>query len=485
MKIVIKKRYLYIYLAVIIAFSAFYIILFVINRMQYLDRSLQFEREMMSKELFLQTSLNNLSNKNQLQYFINYAHILEYFYINNRNVLTSLIKKDVLYDFIAIVDKNNQYNITNNTKFNILNTNEIKNQRHIKTMFAFNDVSKKTYYILIYPIMINNVPDSHIIAYLDISDLLNDNVFLVAQDGSLMSAASNINMIYKNLAFEYPSEWEDIISSNEGQFISPNAVFTYQALDSNVAFAGATIESDKYYLVSIAPINPNDSPYFVNNVSSFMKYIDFTTNIIYWIIGYIWILCTSVILLMVIVDRMKNDELSQFDDLTGAYNRHKGYIRIKKLIERFSNTKEHLSHIFTSLLFFKKLLSSIHFCMVDIDGLKQVNDKLGHKYGDEMIITVVNTINKGLRNNEFVIRIGGDEFLIVFINRDFDSIYKYWDYVYQEFINKNSNNTKYTIKVSHGVVEYKVNDDINACIMAADELMYKEKRRHKVNLFFN
>lgn len=52
-------------------------------------------------------------------------------------------------------------------------------------------------------------------------------------------------------------------------------------------------------------------------------------------------------------------------------------------------------------------------CMFDLDNLKTVNDKFGHKIGDEMILTFTDIIKKSLRKGDVGCRYGGDEFILI------------------------------------------------------------------------
>lgn len=58
----------------------------------------------------------------------------------------------------------------------------------------------------------------------------------------------------------------------------------------------------------------------------------------------------------------------------------------------------------------------ISFLYIDICYLKMVNDILGHDVGDEMILKVIEIIDKTIQMPKFIIRMGGDEFLIILPN---------------------------------------------------------------------
>ena len=194
----------------------------------------------------------------------------------------------------------------------------------------------------------------------------------------------------------------------------------------------------------------------------------FVKNIYYFIlIGII----SGIVGFLVYVNRKTYSRIkyySEFDPLTKTFNRRAG---IAKLNELFPSDDR------------RQFLGSL--CFIDINGLKEVNDTLGHKLGDELIITVADIIKRTIREQDFLVRLGGDEFLIVFNGIGIDMAEKIWERIVQEYNQINNNEDRaYLISVSHGVVDFdnKQKTHVDDLISAADEKMYHEKQIIKANL---
>ena len=113
----------------------------------------------------------------------------------------------------------------------------------------------------------------------------------------------------------------------------------------------------------------------------------------------------------------------------------------------------------------------------DINGLKKVNDTLGHEKGDEFIIEGCKTICKHFSHCP-VYRIGGDEFVVIFQN---DS-YQNKEELIANFNNlMDCNNEEGKIVVAMGMSEFIPGDDytFNDVFARADEKMYQRKRELK------
>jgi diguanylate cyclase (GGDEF)-like protein len=88
--------------------------------------------------------------------------------------------------------------------------------------------------------------------------------------------------------------------------------------------------------------------------------------------------------------------LAMVDDLTGVFNRN------------FFN-----SNVGIELGRTQRLGYPIGLLIVDLDELKQVNDKFGHLAGDEALQKVAKALKESLREADWVARVGGDEFAVV------------------------------------------------------------------------
>lgn len=121
-------------------------------------------------------------------------------------------------------------------------------------------------------------------------------------------------------------------------------------------------------------------------------------------------------------------------------------------------------------------------CFVDINNLKQVNDKLGHKAGDQLIEVVTETIRSSLRNKDFVCRLGGDEFLITYCDCALGQAKSAWNRIYTTLMKKNEDpEIGFPVSVSHGFSEYNAIESLSVIdfIEQADTAMYANKIKYK------
>lgn len=116
---------------------------------------------------------------------------------------------------------------------------------------------------------------------------------------------------------------------------------------------------------------------------------------------------------------------------------------------------------------------------VDMDGLKSINDSLGHKVGDRAIKAQATVLAQTLRANDVVGRIGGDEFAIVASGLCLGQIEKIRNKVHtlSEKIKKEKGFT-FDLSCSIGAIEFsKDNSNLEQLLKLADTQMYKEKKQ--------
>jgi diguanylate cyclase (GGDEF)-like protein len=116
---------------------------------------------------------------------------------------------------------------------------------------------------------------------------------------------------------------------------------------------------------------------------------------------------------------------------------------------------------------------------LDLDNFKQINDRLGHAAGDQVLATLVATLQVELRARDVLARVGGDEFVIVLPDVNADQapqvIGRLRDALVEAFSQRN-----WFVTPSIGVVTFlAVPDTADEMLREADELLYTVKHGGK------
>lgn len=481
-----NKKYFYIYFVLIFSFTAFYLILFIVNRLQYINSSLNLEQEKLMEYIDTIADKSLITNRYQLLYFIDYVGLLDFLYKNNKKSLQHFLNINNMYSSIYIVNHNGKpiYKKLGNLDFAI-DVRLLLYGDSLKTTIAFDDRYSDIYRIFI--LKMNSLKDAYVVAYLNIDVLYSiANTYIVSKDGRLLSSYKEESG-FDNFSSQYPIEWKKIINDKDGQYVSNNGIFTYKSFDTVGSINNIDVEQESAYIISIKTIDPNDNPYSINSISSFIKYADFNINIIYWIIGYIWIVFTSIVVLLIIINKYKNIPQISLDEKLGIVDRVIGYSKIKNIIYYINlNGISKILYIVITILCWKKPVNSVYFCKICINGLKRISINLDHKHKDEIMQKTINIIKVGLNKDSILIRISLDEFLIVFINSKIEYINNYYTSISKVFASKNLyNDYKHKFLLSHGIVKYEKYSNIDDCINNVSKLEYKDKLDNDVNLFFN
>jgi diguanylate cyclase (GGDEF)-like protein len=142
------------------------------------------------------------------------------------------------------------------------------------------------------------------------------------------------------------------------------------------------------------------------------------------------------------------------DELTGALRRGAGLAALQREVDRTRR-------------FPGKGLVAI---FVDVDGLKEVNDRDGHAAGDERLRTTVAAMRERLRSYDLIIRYGGDEFLCVLTDSGAPDAARTVTTL-REHVLACSGGT-----ISAGIAELAAGDSVDALVERADAALYAGRR---------
>jgi diguanylate cyclase (GGDEF)-like protein len=142
------------------------------------------------------------------------------------------------------------------------------------------------------------------------------------------------------------------------------------------------------------------------------------------------------------------------DELTNLYNRRVAFSILEKHI---NNAKEYHT--------------PLTVCFIDVDKLKKVNDSHGHAEGDNLLRKVAHALRENVRAADYICRLGGDEFLVIFPACGLAAAQSLVERIRQNL------NTVHQIDFSYGFSEYSRETlaDPEALIETADQNMYKNK----------
>jgi diguanylate cyclase (GGDEF)-like protein len=153
--------------------------------------------------------------------------------------------------------------------------------------------------------------------------------------------------------------------------------------------------------------------------------------------------------------------LSFHDPLTGLYNRFAFDHEIRCL--------EQGRH------------SSVGIMVCDVDGLKKVNDELGHSQGDRLIQAAARNIAVSLRQGDMVARVGGDEFAVLLSDVSQEDCRKLQERIQGAVGGFNQQSQDLTLSVSIGCALWSQGEpmDLQQVFKQADDRMFEDKVRKR------
>ncbi|WP_028862837.1 sensor domain-containing diguanylate cyclase [Psychromonas aquimarina] len=158
------------------------------------------------------------------------------------------------------------------------------------------------------------------------------------------------------------------------------------------------------------------------------------------------------------------EKMSVTDSLTGLYNRHKLELLLSAEISRF-----------------KRYQTPFSLLLFDVDYFKKINDCHGHLVGDETLIALAKLLQENARVTDWVVRWGGEEFLIVAAGTDIENTWFFAEKL-RTTIAAHNFSVIGKATASCGIAQYKEGESAEELLSRVDSALYQAKQtgRNKV-----
>jgi len=162
------------------------------------------------------------------------------------------------------------------------------------------------------------------------------------------------------------------------------------------------------------------------------------------------------------VETLTNEvyKLAALDQLTGLYNRRSGELRLGEEISRAVRHGRPLTLL-----------------LLDVDGLKQINDRFGHAAGDLMLQGFSQRLQRAIRGSDLAARIGGDEFMVLLPECKLEEVKHVLARV--DGLQLNYEGQSISCRCSRGWTDYRPGESAEQLMKRADAALYADKRSAK------
>jgi len=272
------------------------------------------------------------------------------------------------------------------------------------------------------------------------------SILIIQKDKRILYTAGNtiqnFDIIEKNLNKAYnDKDKHGLIEINNTQY--------YWAISE--------LPDNSYQLIMLEPAHNEE----IQIASTLRLRLISSGFIIIWLAVWISLLLSSKISRE--LDK-KNDQLKRMalhDNLTGLPNRTLLADRLEQVLLQSARSKK------TFALF-----------LLDLDRFKEVNDTLGHQFGDELLKLVSSRLSESIRDNDSIARLGGDEFAVLLPQTDLAGAELCANRILQAMKpHYHINNVSTESKASIGIALYPDHgDSLKALMQFADIAMYQAKK---------
>jgi diguanylate cyclase len=280
----------------------------------------------------------------------------------------------------------------------------------------------------------------------------------------------------RTLAVTDPAAWQKINGLDEGQFETDQGIYTfktvypvkneeYRASKGSVVALGqstaAAVDHKAYRWILVSFFSTERISATIKSI--LMKF--------FFIGGGLFLLIAiGALIISFAVTKQKIYQsqlqvMALFDPLTKLPNR-------TLFFDRLNMTAEHSC----------RYASSFGLLYIDLDGFKQVNDRLGHEAGDELLKIVGSLLLKSIRKSDTAARLGGDEFAVIYAESEsLATLEAFASRIIAELSSPVELATgRVTIGASIGIASFPADsDNVEELINLADRAMYTSKRQGK------
>jgi diguanylate cyclase (GGDEF)-like protein len=157
-------------------------------------------------------------------------------------------------------------------------------------------------------------------------------------------------------------------------------------------------------------------------------------------------------------------QLADLDSLTGLHNRRYFYETLGREVDRAQRYQRRLSLV-----------------IVDVDGFKEINDRIGHLAGDAVLAEIADRIRQVVRSADIPCRVGGDEFAVIVPEVEVGKARQLVGRI-QRAVSAQPIARAGRVRVSAGVADIQPNDSPTSLFERGDESLYAAKHAGKNGL---
>ena len=224
-------------------------------------------------------------------------------------------------------------------------------------------------------------------------------------------------------------------------------------------WAVSDLPDKQYQLVMLEPAGSEE----IKIASTLRMRLLSSGFVVLWVAVWISLLLSSKILKQLDKKNEQLEHMALHDSLTGLPNRKLLADRMEQLLLQSQRNNQ-----------------SFALFLIDLDRFKEINDTLGHQFGDELLVIVSQRLLESIRDNDSIARLGGDEFAVLLPQTDIKGA----EFCARRILNAmdapfNINGVTTESKASIGIAVFPEHGESADILMQyADVAMYQAKKSH-------